>query len=140
MDIAENRIAKQIVDAAFYIYSKSGPGLLEMAYEIILMHELSKRGLPVERQVDVPIRWDGVRLDRGFIADLVVEGLVIVELKSVPEITKMHGKQLLTQLKLPGPRLGLIINFGGESFKGNVKRVSNGLPKPPPSELPDLTL
>src|SRR5262245_3094588 len=93
-DIEENRIAKQVVDAAFYVYSKSGPGLLEMAYEIILMHELSKRGLTVQRQVDVPIRWDGVVLERGFIADLVVEGLIIVELKSVPEITKMHGKQL----------------------------------------------
>lgn len=128
------------VDAAFYVYSNSGPGLLEKAYQIILAHELRKRGFYVEREVDVKIWWDGIQLDQGFIADLVVNNLVIIELKSVPEITKLHGKQLLTQLKLSGLRLGLIVNFGGSSFKGNVKRVTNSLPDPEPAETPDLTL
>ncbi len=123
----ENQIATQIVDACYKIHTTLGPGLLESAYEIVLFHELRKRGLKVERQVSVPILYDGVRIEEGFRADLIVENLVIVELKSVEELARVHGKQLLTYLRLADKRLGLLVNFGAELIKDGIKRVANGL-------------
>ena len=125
--MTENEIARQIVDAAFKIHTTLGPGLLESVYEAVLFHELKKRGLQVERQVPMPVVWDGLVLDEGYRADLIVEHKVIVELKSVEKIAPVHGKQLLTYLRLANMRLGLLINFGEALIKNGIQRVVNGL-------------
>ena len=98
--MTENEIAKIIVDAAFHIHKKLGPGLLETVYEVVLAHALQKRGLKVERQVPIAIVFDGIRFNEGFRADLIVEDKVIIELKSVETIVPVHKKQLLTYLRL----------------------------------------
>jgi GxxExxY protein len=123
----ENEVAKIIVDVAFQIHTKLGPGLLESVYEAVMMYELQKRGLHVENQVAVPVEWDGVRLDLGFRPDLIVEHCVIVELKSIESIARVHKKILLTYLRLADKRLGLLINFGVELIKDGITRVVNGL-------------
>ena len=125
--MTENEIAKIIVDAAFHIHKKLGPGLLETVYEVILAHALQKRGLKVERQVPMAIVFDGIRFDEGFRADLMVEDKIIVELKSVENIVPVHKKQLLTYLRLSDKRLGLLINFGSELIKDGISRVVNNL-------------
>lgn len=127
--MTENEVAKIIVDAAFKIHTILGPGLLESAYEAVIAHELKKRGLRVERQVPLPIVYDGVRLDEGFRIDLIVEDLVIIELKSVEQIHPVHPKQLLTYLKLSNKRLGLLINFNSRLIKTGITRIVNGLPE-----------
>lgn len=125
--MTENEIAAQIVDAAFKIHSKLGPGLLESVYEVILAQELQKRGLRVARQVSIPIVYEGTRFDEGFRADLIVEDKVIVELKSVETIAPVHKKQVLTHLRLMNLKLGLLINFGEELIKNGISRIANGL-------------
>ena len=122
-----NLISGKIVDAAFHIHSALGPGLLESVYEVILARELEKRGLQVERQKPVPIVFDGLRFDEGFRADLIVENCVVVELKSVEEIARVHAKQLLTYLRLLDFRLGLLINFGAPVIKDGIRRIVNKL-------------
>jgi GxxExxY protein len=124
----ENEIATTIVDAAFHVHRALGPGLLESAYEAIMVHELRKRGLAVETQVPVPVVYESVRLDAGFRADLIVEDSVIVELKSLEKIAPVHKKQLTTYLRLAGKRLGLLINFGDGLIKDGIMRVVNGMP------------
>ena len=123
----ENEIAKIVVDAAFKIHTKLGPGLLESVYEVILAHELRKRGLEVERQVDVPVIWEAIRFDKGFELDLLVDGKVIIEIKSLEKVHPVHKKQLLTHLRLKDCRLGLLINFGEELIKDGISRIVNGL-------------
>ena len=118
-----NRISGTIVDAAFHIHSALGPGLLESVYEAVLARELEKRGLQVERQKPVPIVFDGLRFDEGFRADLIVENGVVVELKSVEEIARVHSKQLLTYLRLLDCRLGLLIIFGAPVIKDGIRRI-----------------
>ena len=125
--MTENEVARGIVDAAFHIHKELGPGLLESVYEAVLAKELTRRGLAVERQKPVPIRYDGLAFDEGFRADLVVENLVIVELKSVERALPVHKKQLLTYLRLAEKKLGLLINFGTARFKDGVSRVANGM-------------
>jgi GxxExxY protein len=125
--MTENEISKQIVDAAFKIHTRLGPGLLESVYEAVLGYELRKRGLRVERQKAIPVVYEEVRLDEGFRADLVVEDKVIIELKSVETIARVHKKQVLTYLRLSNLRLGLLINFGEELIKDGISRVVNGL-------------
>ena len=125
--MTENEIAKIIVDAAFQIHKRLGPGLLETVYEVILAHTLDRRGLKVERQVPVAIVFDGIKFDEGFRADLIVEDKVIIELKSVESIAPVHKKQLLTYLRLTDKKLGLLINFGSELIRGGISRVVNGL-------------
>ncbi|MBT1073253.1 GxxExxY protein [Pelotalea chapellei] len=124
----ENELAEIVVDASFRIHRTLGPGLLESAYEAILMHELQKRGLNVAAQVPVPVVYESVRLDTGFRADLIVEDSVLVELKSLEKIAPVHKKQLTTYLKLSGKRLGLLINFGEELIKNGITRIVNGMP------------
>ena len=124
----ENDVAKEIVDAAYKIHTSIGPGLLESAYEAMLTYELRKRKLAVVRQQPIAVVYDGVHLDIGFRADLIVEDKVIVELKSVEELANVHYKQLLTYLRLAHKRLGLLINFGDPFFKRAVKRVANEMP------------
>jgi GxxExxY protein len=123
----ENEISGIIIDVGMHIHRTLGPGLLESVYEAIMIYELRKRGLSVEKQVPVPVNWEEVHLEIGFRADLIVEGLVIVELKSVEKIASVHKKQLLTYLRLTNLRLGLVLNFGEELMKNGIARVVNGL-------------
>ena len=123
----ENEVARIIVDVAYQIHTKLGPGLLESVYEAVMMHELQKRGLHVESQVAMPVEWDGVRLDLGFRPDLIVEHCVIVEVKSIQAVAPVHKKVLLTYLRLADKRLGLLINFGLELIKDGITRVVNRL-------------
>ena len=127
----ENEIAKLVVDAAVKIHSKLGPGLLESVYETVLAKELGRRGLTVMRQVPVPIQYEDLNFDEGFRADIIVEGKVILELKSVEQLAKVHHKQLFTYLKLADKRLGLLLNFGAELMKEGIKRIANGLQDSP---------
>jgi len=126
--MTENEVAKEVVDAAYKIHSKIGPGLLESAYEAMLAYELRKRDLQVICQQPIPVIYDGVQLEVGFRADLIVEDKVIIELKSVEELAPVHYKQLLTYLRLTHKHLGLLINFGDAYFKRGVKRVANDMP------------
>ena len=107
----ENEIGKIIVDAAVYVHRELGPGLLESVYETVLAFELHKRGLKVERQVTVPIEYQGIHFDEGFRADIIVENKVILELKSVENVTGSHKKQILTYIRLTGRKLGFLLNF-----------------------------
>ena len=127
--MSENDVAKAVVDAAFHIHVELGPGLLESVYEAVLAKELEKRGFKVERQKPISFEFGGSKFDEGFRADLVVNDLVIVELKSVEQAHPVHKKQLKTYLRLSGKRLGLLINFGTELFKDGVARVVLGLPE-----------
>jgi len=125
--MTENEIAKEIVDAAFKIHLTLGPGLLESVYEAVLAYELKQRGLSVVRQQAIPVIYGEIRLEEGFRADLIVEGKVIVELKSVETIAPVHKKQVLTYLRLTNLKLGLLINFGEALIKDGITRVVNGL-------------
>jgi hypothetical protein len=122
----ENEIPKHILDAAFLVHTKLGPGLFESVYEVVLAHELRKKRLTVERQEPMPITYDGVRFDEAFRADLVVNSKVITELKSVECLFALHAKQVLTQLRLANLKLGLLINFGEAHLKNGIKRIING--------------
>ena len=124
--MTENEAAKHVLDAAFIVHSKLGPGLLESVYEVVMAHELRKLSVKVDRQKPISIHYDGLIFEEGFRADLVVQGIIIVELKSVEALTALHGKQLLTQLRLSGLKLGLLINFGEVHLKNGIKRVING--------------
>jgi len=122
-----NIISGQIVDAAMQVHTRLGPGLLESIYERILAYELEKRGLEVARQVPIPFQYDDLRFDEGFRADLIVDDAVLVELKSVETLAPVHGKQVLTYLKLTNLGLGLLINFGAPLLKDGIKRIANNL-------------
>jgi GxxExxY protein len=119
----EERIAKAVVDAAYTVHSILGPGLLENVYEVCFCHELSKRGLAYRRQVAVPIVYDGITFDEGLRLDVLVEEMVICELKAVEVMQPVFTAQLLTQLKLTGKRLGFLINFNVPLIKQGIKRV-----------------
>ena len=125
--MTENETATVIVDAALSVHRTLGPGLLESVYEAALAFELRDRGLQVQRQVPIPVRYRNVIFDEGFRADLVVEAKVIVELKSVERVAPVHSKQLLTHLRLADLRLGLLINFNVELLRDGIKRVVNDL-------------
>jgi GxxExxY protein len=124
--MTENEIAQQILDAAFVVHTKLGPGLLESVYEVVMQFELKKRGLTAERQKPMPILYDNIRFNEAFRSDIVVNGKVITELKSVEALLPVHAKQLLTQLRLSGFKLGLLINFGEAHLKNGIKRIING--------------
>lgn len=125
--MSENEISRIIVDIAYKIHIKLGPGLLESVYEAIMCHELIKRGLKVERQKPIPVIWDEIFLDIGFRSDLIVEDKVIVELKSVETLSKVHSKQILTYLKITDMKLGLLINFNEALIRDGIYRIVNGL-------------
>jgi GxxExxY protein len=130
-----NTITGAIVDAAYRIHEDVGPGLFESIYELVLADILTSKGISVQRQVPIPIRFGGKIYDEGFRADLVIEGQVIVEIKSVEQLARVHKKQVLTYLKLSGLPVGLLINFGGDPLKGNIERVA--IPGAP--SLPELS-
>lgn len=125
--MTENEIASIVVDTCLVIHRELGPGLLESVYEEILAYELQNRGLSVERQRAVEVEWDGQNLGKGFVADLIINSKVILELKSVQKLEPVHFKQLLTYLKLTETKLGLLINFNENLIKNGIKRVVNGL-------------
>ena len=122
-----NEISGEIVDAAVAVHSELGLGLLESVYEIVLAHELKSRSLQVQRQIAVPIEYRGLRFEEGYRLDLLVENLVIIEIKSVEEITGVHKKQLLTYLRLTNKALGLLLNFNVNLMKQGISRIVNGI-------------
>jgi GxxExxY protein len=123
----ENETAAVIVDASYKVHTTLGPGLLESVYQAVLSYELTQRGMTVSPQQALPVIYESVQLDTGYRADLIVNGKVIVELKSVESIAPVHKKQLLTYLRLSGLKLGLLINFGSLLIKNGITRVVNGL-------------
>ncbi len=125
----ENEIGRVVVDAAIAVHRELGPGLLESVYEAVLADELMARGLGVARQVVVPIFYKGKKIDDGYRADVVVNDLVVLELKSIEGLRDVHKKQLLTYLKLSGMKLGFLLNFGEAVMKRGIVRVVNGLPE-----------
>jgi len=129
MELNEDEIGAIIVDTAINLHKNLGPGLLENVYEVILMKLLSRRGLFVQRQVAIPIKYEGEHFDAGFRVDLFINGKVIIELKSVEKIADTHKKQLLTYLKLTNTKLGFILNFGSNLMKNGIIRIVNGLPE-----------
>jgi GxxExxY protein len=124
----EDEIGRLIVDAAVRIHRDVGPGLLETVYEVILAHELRRSGLQVERQVPIPIAYQGLRFDEGFRADLIVENKVIVELKCAQRLSNAHKKQLLTYLRLTDKRLGFLLNFSEALMKHGITRTVKSSP------------
>ena len=124
-----------VVDCAFHLHRELGPGLLESVYEVVLAKRLEKEGLNVERQKPVPIIVDGIKFNEGFRADLLINGSLLIELKSVETLLPVHSKQLLTYLRLFNLPIGLLLNFGGATFKEGVKRILNG-----PVDLDSSTL
>jgi GxxExxY protein len=125
--VEHSEVSAIIVDAAMRVHRELGPGLLESVYQQILAYELRQRGLHVETEVPIPVVWREIRFDIGFRADLVVERMVLVELKSIETVAPVHKKKLLTYITLADMRLGLLINFGCELLKDGVFRVVNRL-------------
>jgi len=117
-----NGASREIVDAAYKIHSKFGPGLLEGVYEALMIHELNQRGLKVERQVPFRLEMDGLKIDAGLRLDLLVENEIVVELKAVEKLHPVHQAQILSYLKLTEKCLGLMINFNVASLREGVKR------------------
>ena len=121
----KDELTGRILGMAFRVHTILGPGLLESVYEIALAHELRKAGLLVATQVEMPVVYDGIRLELAFRADMIVERTVILELKSVEVLAPVHSKQLLNYLKLSGLRTGLLTNFNTVSLKDQLVRLSN---------------
>ena len=119
----EKSIAKKIVDAAYTVHKILGPGLLEKIYEVCFCHELSKRMLKYQRQVDIPVEYDGIIFDEGLRLDVLVEDLIICELKAVENMNPVWETQILSHLKLTGKRLGFLINFNVSLVKNGIKRI-----------------
>ena len=123
----EEPIGKAVLDCAFHVHTQLGPGLLESVYEAAMSLDLRKRGFKVEQQKAVPVFLDGVKLDAGFRADLIIDSSVLVELKSVEAITPLFKKITLNYLRLIPLRLGFLINFNEEHLKNGLTRIVNGL-------------
>ncbi len=119
------QIAKDVVDASMKLHMALGPGLLESVYTVILQKKLQERGYQVEREVPIPVEYEGLQFEIGFRADLIINDCFIVELKSVEKLAPVHAKQLLTYLKVTDIRLGLLINFGEALLKDGIKRIAN---------------
>jgi GxxExxY protein len=130
---AESQLTDKIIGAAIEVHRTLGPGLLESAYEECLCYELSQMGLAFQRQLELPVHYKSVDLDCGYRLDLVVEGLVVLELKSVSELLPVHSAQLLTYLKLSGKPIGLLINFNVPVLKKGLKRIVNHYAEPAPN-------
>ena len=122
---AIDKIAAATVDSSFRVHTKLGSGLLESAYEACLAHELTKRGLKVDRQIPQPVHYDGIIIDVGYRIDLLVNGSIIVEHKAVEKVLPIHQAQLMTYLKLSGKNLGFLINFNNVLIKNGIKRIAN---------------
>ncbi len=123
----ENEIGGTLLGATMKVHSALGPGLLESAYETCLVHEIGQRGLNVRRQVELPLIYDGIKLDAGYRLDLLINNQVIVELKSVEKFLPLHTAQLLSCLKLSGLKLGYLLNFNVAHMRDGIKRIVNGM-------------
>ena len=125
--MSENEIGEILLGCAIKVHTALGPGLLESTYEACLIHELAKAGLKADRQVALPVVYDGVQLDAGYRIDILVANLVVVELKVAERILPLHSAQLLSYLKLGGKRLGYLLNFNVVHMRQGIKRVVNHL-------------
>ena len=122
-------LARIAVDCGFHIHKELGPGLLESVYEAILTERLRRSGCLTERQKLLPIKFDGLELAEGYRVDILVEGKLIIEVKSVERLAPIHSKQLLTYVRLARQPVGLLMNFGGPTFREGLRRIVNGLPE-----------
>ena len=122
-----NRLSNETIGAAIEVHRHLGPGLLESAYESCLCWELRQRGFDVENQVPVPIRYKGIALDEGYRIDLLVEGKLLLELKSIDKVLPIHTAQVLTYLKMTGLKMALILNFNVSLMRSGIKRIVNQL-------------
>ncbi len=120
-----NPMSRVILDSAFQVHTALGPGLLESAYHGCLVHELRKRGLRVQTEVTLPVRYDGILIDLGYRLDIVVEESIIIELKAIDKLLPIHQAQLLSYLKLSGKQLGFLLNFNVLHMKEGIKRIVN---------------
>jgi GxxExxY protein len=127
--VEQNEITDAIIGAAIEVHRELGPGLLESTYEACLAHELSQRGLEVMRQLHLPLRYKGLQLDAGYKVDLMVDRLVLVELKAVEKLDPIHEAQLLSYLRLSGCHVGLLINFNVRVLRNGIKRLVHQLPE-----------
>jgi len=125
--MTENEVGTIIVDSAIAVHRELGPGLLETVYEVVLAYELRQRGLSVEHQMPISVHYKGMVFDVAFRADLIVEKMVIVELKSVEQVSQAHKKQVQTYMRLTGCKLGFLLNFGEALMKRGITRAVNGL-------------
>lgn len=123
----ENEISAIVIDICYEIHSTLGPGLLESVYEEILCYELAERGIPFERQKGMPVLWKTIKMDIGYRTDIIVDKKVVVEIKSVENIARVHSKITLTYLRLSKIKLGLLINFGAPVLKEGITRLVNNL-------------
>ena len=126
----EEEVGRRVVDGAVQVHRELGHGLLETVYEAVLAHELRRRGLQVDRQVAIPLHYQGLKFEEGFRADLLIEGEVIVELKCVEKLNAAHKKQLLTYLRLADLRLGYLLNFGEPLMKNGIVRCVHRIREP----------
>ena len=120
-----NDITHQVIDAAMTVHTALGPGLLERAYEVCLIHEIEKKGITVESQVQLPVKYDGVEVELGYRVDLLIEDRIIVELKSVEAVSDIHKAQLLSYLKMGNKQVGLLINFNVVHLRNGIIRMVN---------------
>jgi GxxExxY protein len=127
MMMNENAIGTKVLEAAITVHKELGPGLLESVYEAVLERELKEHGFNVDRQVSIPITYRGIRFSEGFRADLIVEGRVLLEIKSVERVNPAHKKQVQTYLRLTGLRLGYLLNFGEAVLKDGITRCVHQL-------------
>ncbi|MBO6526259.1 GxxExxY protein [Erythrobacter sp.] len=125
MEIDLNRLTGAVIEECIRIHRELGPGLLESVYETVLAGSLQRRGLKVDRQVPVDIHYDGLTFSKAFRVDLRIDGVLLLEIKSVEKLSNLHAKQLLTYLRLTDSRLGLLLNFSGETMKERIRRVIN---------------
>jgi GxxExxY protein len=125
--VDENQIGEQVLDCAFKVHKALGAGLLESAYETCLAHELGKLGLAFQRQVSLPLSYDGIEIETAYRLDLLVENLVVVEVKAVDALASVHRAQLLSYLRLGGYRLGYLLNFNVPLMREGIHRLANGL-------------
>ncbi len=124
--MTENQLATIAFNCGLKVHRTLGPGLLENVYEECLFHELSKHGIRINRQVPIPVRYDGVDLDAQLRADITIEDKILIELKSVNELHPIHAAQVITYLKMTDMKLGLLMNFNEELFKSGFRRIING--------------
>jgi len=125
--LKEDEISKLVLDASIKVHKVLGPGLLESAYEACLFYELKKLGLDVKRQVNIPLQYDDVFIDCAYIADIIINDKVIIEIKAVKKLDDIHTAQLLSYLRISKLKLGLLINFNETTLIKGYKRVVNGL-------------
>jgi GxxExxY protein len=129
-------VAREIVDAAINVHTKLGPGLLEGAYEPCMAYELTKRGLTAKQQVPMPLRYDSITIDVGYRLDVVVQDLIVLELKSVDKLLPIHAAQLLSYLRLGNYRVGFLLNFNTVHMRDGIKRIIHGFQNARESDRP----